>query len=628
MAVGLHCHAVLLPDVTLEVIGAYVSLSLENHVLRSDTAVCARHRGEGVMALLHDAPLLTTLATGLSFAFVGGIVASKLRLSPIVGYLLAGIMIGPFTPGIIANAEIASELAEIGIVLLMFGVGLHFSIQDLLKVNRIALPGAVGQILVSIAMGVGAAYVWGWPLETGFLMGLALSVASTVVLLRALEQHNILYSLNGRIAVGWLIVEDLVMVLALVLLPTLAPIFHRADAAFGIESWLPALGMACGKIILFMCCMLVLGKRALPWLLRLVAQTRSRELFTLAVFAVAIGIAFGAAELFGVSFALGAFFSGMMIRESDLSNEVADKALPFQDAFAVLFFVAVGMIFDPQILLAEPLQVLMVVLIIIVGKSVAAFLIVLLFRYPLRTALLVSASLAQIGEFSFILATLGMKYDLLTQDHNSLILAGALISISLNPLAFHAINGVYRFIASRPRLAQYFTMSESDRLSRIPQSLSATLQKPVVLIGYGHVGRKVHALIPDVPVVIIDLNRERIEKLREKNVASIIGDAGAVATLQNALLDRAEHVVITVRNPYETRRIVEAVLKYNPTIKILVRTETYVDFEYFNTLEVQLAVMGKQEVAHRMAEYINGVAMPPPVREARRTKQIKRITIG
>lgn len=337
------------------------------------------------MAAAHDLPLVSTVAVGLSLAFVFGLIASKLRIPPIVGFLLAGVVIGPHTPGYIADLQLAEELAEIGIVLLMFGVGLHFSFKDLMSVKKIAIPGAVVQIGAATGMGaVMAHYLWDWPWVSGLMFGLALSVASTVVLLRALEEHNILQTMNGRIAIGWLIVEDLVMVLALVMIPALA----SAGAGLNTEAAGSAgeqLGIAVAKIGLFVAGMLVVGKRFLPWLLNVVAATRSRELFTLAVFAVAVGLAFGAAKLFGVSFALGAFFAGMMIRESKLSHEVAERALPFQDAFAVLFFVAVGMLFNPAVLWEEPVHVFLTTLIIIVGKSLAAFLIVMLLRYPLKT---------------------------------------------------------------------------------------------------------------------------------------------------------------------------------------------------------------------------------------------------
>lgn len=395
------------------------------------------------MALIEETPLISTVVMGISAAFVGGMITSKLRLSPIVGYLLAGIIIGPYTPGFVGDSKLATQLAEIGIVLLMFGVGLHFSLKDLMAVKKIALPGAVVQIATATALGTWVAHYWGWSLESGLLFGLALSVASTVVLLRALEERNALHSINGHIAVGWLIVEDLAIVLALVLIPALAPGVGGEASGASEGGFLLPLLMALGKIALFVAFMFIVGKRVLPWVLQTVADTKSRELFTLSVFVVAVGVAFGAAHLFGISFALGAFFAGMMIKESDLAHEVTEKALPFQDAFAVLFFVSVGMLFNPMILMEQPWHVLATVLIIMFGKSIAAFVIVLLFRYPAKTAFTISASLAQIGEFSFILGTLGLAYGLLSQEANSLILAGALVSITLNPMLFKLTDNPY-----------------------------------------------------------------------------------------------------------------------------------------------------------------------------------------
>jgi len=392
----------------------------------------------------HETSLIATIAVSLAFAFVGGFIAARLRLPPLVGYLLAGIAVGPFTPGFVADVNVAPQLAEIGVILLMFGVGMHFSLRDLLAVRAIALPGAVAQIVVATALGVGVAFSWGWSLGAGLVFGLALSVASTVVLLRALEAQGRLDSGDGRIAVGWLIVEDLVMVLTLVLLPALAePLGGQVlDDSHGIPAGgLPAaLGLTLGKVAVFVGLMLVVGTRFFPWLLKRVEHTDSRELFTLAVVALALGVAFGSAMLFGVSFALGAFFAGVVINESDLSHRASTDLQPLQDAFAVLFFVAVGMLFDPTILLEQPLRVLTVLGIIVIGKSLAALGIVLALRYPPGTALTVSAALAQIGEFSFILAGLGVSLALLPAEGHSLILAGALLSITLNPLAFHVVS--------------------------------------------------------------------------------------------------------------------------------------------------------------------------------------------
>jgi CPA2 family monovalent cation:H+ antiporter-2 len=401
----------------------------------------------------HDISLISTIAVSLSFAFFGGFLAARLRLPPIVGYLLAGIAVGPFTPGYIADPKLAGQLAEIGVMLLMFGVGMHFSLRDLLAVGKIAVPGAAAQILVATALGVGAARLWDWSIGEGLVFGLALSVASTVVLLRALEERGKLNSPDGRIAVGWLIVEDLVMVLALVLLPALAeflggkPLAGTGTAAQ--HTLWATLVLTLGKVAAFVALMLVVGTRLFPWLLERVVRTGSRELFNVAVVAVALGVAFGAAKLFGVSFALGAFFAGIVVNQSDHSHRAAAETRLLQDAFTVLFFVAVAMLFDPAILVQQPFRVLLVVAIIMVGKSLAAFLIVLAFRYPLSTVLTISASLAQIGEFSFILAGLGLALGLLSLEGQNLILAGALFSIALNPLLFKAVDAIQLRLQAR-----------------------------------------------------------------------------------------------------------------------------------------------------------------------------------
>ena len=385
----------------------------------------------------HEATLIATIAVGLTLAFVAGFVAVRLRLPPLVGYLLAGIAVGPFTAGFVADPKLAPQLAEIGVILLMFGVGMHFSIGDLWAVRKIAIPGAIGQIAVATALGAGLAHFFGWPLEAGLLFGLALSVASTVVLLRALEDRALLNTTDGRIAIGWLIVEDLVMVLALVLVPALAgAVAHGAPAASG-GSLVWAIALTLAKVAAFAVLILVVGGRVFPWSLKRVERTGSRELFTLAVIALSLGVAFASAELFGVSLALGAFFAGMVIHESDLSHRAANELLPLQDVFGALFFVSVGMLFDPAVLVREPLRVLEVIGIIVIGKSIAAFGIVRLLRGSRETALTVSAALAQIGEFSFILATLGVGLGLLNFESQSLIVAGALLSITLNPLVFN-----------------------------------------------------------------------------------------------------------------------------------------------------------------------------------------------
>jgi len=391
-----------------------------------------------------ETALIETLAISLAFAFVGGFIAARLRLPPLVGYLLAGIAVGPFTPGLVVDVHLAPQLAEVGVILLMFGVGMHFSVKDLLAVRAIAVPGAVAQIAVATTLGTGVALAWGWSVGAGLVFGLALSVASTVVLLRQLEARGNLKSQDGQIAVGWLVVEDLAMVLTLVLLPALAGVLggNAADAGHGTAPtnlWM-ALALTLGRVVLFVFLILLVGPRVVPWLLKQVERTGSRELFTLAVIALALGVAFGSAELFGVSFALGAFFAGMVINESDLSHRAATDLQPLQDAFAVLFFVAVGMLFDPTILIREPFRVLVVVAIIVVGKFLTAMGIVLALRYPMGTALTVSAALSQIGEFSFILVGMGIALGLLPAEGRDLVLAGALLSITLNPLVFRVVS--------------------------------------------------------------------------------------------------------------------------------------------------------------------------------------------
>jgi CPA2 family monovalent cation:H+ antiporter-2 len=424
----------------------------------------------------HDISLISTIAVGFAFAFVFASIANWLRLPPLVGYLVAGIAIGPYTPGFVADPKMASQLAEIGVMLLMFGVGLHFSVRDLLAVRRIAIPGAVAQIVIATAMGAAMMMAWGWKLGEGLILGLSLSVASTVVLLKALEERNGVQTPNGRIAIGWLIVEDLAMVLALVLVPAFAPALGGHvpgdDHGAGGGNLFVTLAITLLKVGAFVAIALLVGPRVMPWILRQVARTGSRELFTLCVLAVALGIAFASAELFGVSFALGAFFAGMVLNESDLSHKAASNSLPLQDAFAVLFFVSVGMMFDPNVILREPLMVLGVLALIMVGKSLISLVLVLVLGYPLSTALIVSASLAQIGEFSFILAGIGRDYGLLPGDGLNFILAGALLSITLNPLAFGAANLACAWIRNRPGLHKRF---EEDRMKKFA-SLEAELE--------------------------------------------------------------------------------------------------------------------------------------------------------
>ncbi|MBI2534572.1 MAG: cation:proton antiporter, partial [Deltaproteobacteria bacterium] len=498
----------------------------------------------------HSVTLITTIAAGLGLALVMGFLAARLKLPALVGYLIAGIIIGPATPGFVADLDLSRQLAEIGVMLLMFGVGLHFSLEDLLAVRRIALPGAIVQMTVATLLGLGVTALWGWSLAAGIVFGLSLSVASTVVLLRALESRGILETVNGRIAVGWLVVEDLATVLVLVLLPPLS-LWLGANAGVaalgpGDRSLLTTLALTLGQVVVFIALMLIVGRRVFPWLLWQIAGTGSRELFTLCVVAAAVGIAYGSAALFGVSFAVGAFFAGMVMRESPLSYRAAEESLPLRDAFSVLFFVSVGMLFEPQVLMREPLHVLAVVVIILIGKSLAAFFLVLLFRYPLNTALTVSATLAQIGEFSFILGGLGVSLGLMPAEGQSLILAGAIITIALNPLVFHAIEPAQAWIRSRSTLAQALERPD-DPLAVLPMTVELTrLTGQVVLVGYGRVGRRIgEALTANgISFVVAEENREIVEKLRERGIPAVSGDASDPNVLIQAHVQRARMLVI------------------------------------------------------------------------------------
>jgi CPA2 family monovalent cation:H+ antiporter-2 len=557
----------------------------------------------------HNISLITTVAAGLGLALVLGFVAARLKLPALVGYLAAGIAIGPATPGFVADVDIAAQLAEIGVMLLMFGVGLHFSLDDLMAVRKIAVPGAVVQMAVATAMGAGLAHWMGWPLGAGIVFGLALSVASTVVLLKALESKGVLDSMNGRIAVGWLVVEDLAMVLVLVLLPALAPMLGGAAPAGsdpGDLWW--ALGKTLLEVAAFVALMLVVGRRVFPWLLWQVTKTGSRELFTLCVVAAAVTIAYGSSALFGVSFALGAFFAGMVLRESEFSHRAAEESLPLRDAFAVLFFVSVGMLFDPKVLVDYPLQVLAVVVVIVVGKSLAAFGLVLLFRYPLNTSLTVSASLAQIGEFSFILAALGVSLQLLPPEGQSLIVAGALISIALNPLVFSLIGPGERWIRARSALARRLEQRD-DPLAELPAHTDEKfLARQVVLVGHGRVGKRIAEALTDkhIPVIVVDQNRERVESLRKRGLAAVSGDAAEPATLIQAHIARAALLVIATPDALGVRQMIETARTLNPGVGVVVRSHNEDEAELLEREGTARVFIGEQELAQAMVSHVLG----------------------
>ncbi|HET6388837.1 YbaL family putative K(+) efflux transporter [Hyphomicrobium sp.] len=549
----------------------------------------------------HDTPLIATIVVGLSLAFVFGAIAQRLRASPLVGYLLAGVAIGPQTPGFVADQSIATELAEVGIILLMFGVGLHFSMKDLWSVRKIAIPGAVVQIFVATLLGVGLSFYLGWQPGAGIVMGLALSVASTVVLLRAMQARRLLNTEHGRIAVGWLIVEDIVMVLTLVLLPALLPLFgvtttdETANKADNFDL-MKTFAITLLQIAAFVTIMLVAGRRIIPWVLHYAAHTGSRELFRLAVLAIALGTAFGAAKLFGVSFALGAFFAGMILSESTLSQQAASETLPLRDAFAVLFFISVGMLFDPVILLRDPLAVIATLVIIIVGKSAAAYGIVRAFGYSSKTALTISVSLAQIGEFSFILAGLGVTLGVLPELGRELVLGGAIGSIMLNPVLFFALD---RY---KEKLAKREEAKAAEPLPEPPDEIEKTeLKNHVVLIGYGRVGRPIGEMLKQrgLPMYVIDEDDEIVNKLRAEKIEAVSGNA--IELLKYSNLPEARCLLVAIPDSFEAGQIVAQARAANPLLPIIVRGHSDAEVAHQKACGANVVIQGSQEIADAMA---------------------------
>ena len=617
----------------------------------------------------HAAPLISTIVSGLVLAFVFGAIAHRLKLPPLVGYLIAGVLVGPHTPGYVADQQLAPELAEIGVILLMFGVGLHFSIKDLLSVRGIAIPGAVVQMGCATALGWALGRLMGWSDGGGLVFGLALSVASTVVLLKALQDRRMMDSERGKIAVGWLIVEDLAMVLALVLIPAVAgaasggghgpdPLAAAVAQALQIELGVPALvAVTLFKITIFVALMLVVGRKLIPMLLHWIAHTGSRELFRLGVLAIALGVAFGSAKLFGVSLALGAFFAGMVLSESELSQRAAQESLPLRDAFAVLFFVSVGMMFDPTILVRDPWPVLGVVFIIVVGKSVAAFLIVLAFKRTVGTALTISASLAQIGEFSFILAELGVGLKLLPEEGRDLILAGALISIILNPVVFYAVERAKPRIEARlvkrrpqtaiepgdgPELAVDRAAAPAASAAEIPATAPdavvastatppeaepaaktvaadeeieirpTTLTDHIVLLGYGRVGSVVGDQLKAsaAPFVVVEDSEKPVSILKEQGVETISGNAASSAALELANVAKARALVVAIPETFEAGQAVEQARAGNPGLFIVARAHSDAEVEHLTKLGANAVIMGEREIARRMLELLGAPVAP------------------
>ena len=555
--------------------------------------------------MLHDTALIATITAGLGLAFLLGLAVTRIGLPPIVGYLLAGVLVGPHSPGFTADTAIATQLAEIGVIMLMFGVGLHFSLADLLSVKRVAIPGAIGRIAIVTAFGGWVASLWGWPLGEALVFGLSLSVASTVVLMRALEQRGGLDSFDGRIAVGWLVVEDLVMVLVLVLLPAFAASMGTApDPAGGPGgNLLLTLAITLGKVAAFFALVLIAGRRIVPWMLEHVAHTGSRELFTLAVLATALGIALGSAVLFGVSVALGAFFAGVVINGSDLSHQAGAEALPLQDAFAVLFFVSVGMLFDPEILVREPLAVLGTLGIVMIGKSLVVIAIVLLLGYRIRSSLTVAASLSQIGEFSFILAGLAVTLGLLSEEGRDLILAAAILSITLNPLMFGLAGKLERWTKNQPRLIE--TMERTTEMSIAFPPGEEPLMGHAIVVGFGRVGRTIAETLTTqkMQFVVIESDRAVVKAARKAGVRAVWGDATRRPIFALASPESARLLILAAPGAYQSRQVLELSRRVNPSLDTVVRTHSGAEQAYLDAMGVGRTVLGERETALAMSHY-------------------------
>ncbi|HHR6131247.1 TPA: YbaL family putative K(+) efflux transporter [Providencia alcalifaciens] len=538
----------------------------------------------------HSTPLITTIVGGLALAYILGMLAQRLKISPLVGYLAAGVLAGPFTPGFVADTTLAPELAEIGVILLMFGVGLHFSLKDLLAVKAIAIPGAIAQIAVATLLGLGLSMLFGWGIFTGIVFGLCLSTASTVVLLRALEERQLIESQRGQIAIGWLIVEDLAMVLALVLLPAAAGIMDSNEASFGELAM--SLGWTIGKVVAFIVIMIVIGRKVIPWILSRTASTGSRELFTLAVLALALGIAYAAVAIFDASFALGAFFAGMVLNESELSHRAAQDTLPLRDAFAVLFFVSVGMLFDPVVLIEQPLGIIAVLGIIIIGKSAAALVLVRMFGHSRRTALTISVSLAQIGEFAFILAGMGLALGVMDKDAQNLVLAGAIVSIMLNPVLFSLLD-------------KYLEKTETIEEQLLEETLEEETQIPVdicghaVIVGYGRVGGMLADKLRrrEIPLVVVEDTRARFEELAENGFSAILGNGASKDILSLARIECAKSLLLTIPNGYEAGEIVATAKELNPNITVVVRAHYDDEVSFIRERGADHIIIGEHEIA-------------------------------
>jgi K+:H+ antiporter len=553
---------------------------------------------------MHNLDLILTLTSGLAAALVLGYITHRLGLSPIVGYLLAGIAVGPHTPGLVADAKIAEQLAEVGVILLMFGVGLHFQFGELWAVRRVALPGAIAQSFVATLLGAIAARAFGWDWPAGFVFGMALSVASTVVLVRVLTDNHDLHSRTGHIAVGWLVVEDVFTVMVLVMLPAL---FRDRGATAG--GLVLALGWATAKVVALAAITLVAGGRVIPWLLERVARTGSRELFTLTVLVVALGIAVGSAQLFGVSMALGAFLAGMVVGRSEFSLRAASEALPMRDAFAVLFFVSVGMLLDPGQLLSSPGLLLATLIVILLGKPLAAFGIVWLLGYPPKVALAVAVALAQIGEFSFILAMLGKELGILSNTATNTLVAAAIVSITLNPLLYRLVDPAEAWAARRPRLWRWLTSRVRRRTPAESSDTGPELRDAAhraVVIGYGPVGRTVTRLLQenDIDVTVIDLNLETVRSLKQKGTATVYGDANHLDTLKIAGVAHAGSLILSASGMHGAAEVIRLARGLNQEIRVLARSTYVREIPELRAAGADFIFAGEGEVALALAESI------------------------
>ncbi|WP_084127364.1 YbaL family putative K(+) efflux transporter [Demequina sp. NBRC 110054] len=534
--------------------------------------------------MLHHAPLLLTIAAGLVVAFVLGFAAQKVKLSPIVGYLAAGIIIGPYTPGYTGDVEIATQLSEIGVILLMFGVGLHFSLGDLLSVKKVAIPGAVVQMTLATALGTMLGHYLGWGWGPSLLFGLALSVASTVVMLRGLEDRGLLDTRAGHIAIGWLIVEDLAMVVALVVIPVVG----GGDAS-GAEL-AQELAWTALKVGAFIAIMVLFGRRAIPWILARTADTGSRELFTLGVLALSLGVAVGAAAVFEVSFALGAFFAGTILKESELAHRAGEDSQPLRDTFAVLFFVSVGMLVDPAIVIERPISFVGTVLAIVVGKGLGAYALVRLMKYSKSMSLVIAAALAQIGEFSFILVTLGAEYDILSEDAQNLILAGAIVSIVINPALFAW--------ASR----SYVAKVTDDQASGETGPITYVGEGHTIVVTYGRVGRRIAAGLwaRGLPAVVISDDEDHVHEIREAGHEAILGNAVRSKVLRAAGIERAHTVLVGVPDPIQAGAVVAKIRRLAPDTTVIARGHRQVDIDYLMEMGASRVYVGVHEISDLM----------------------------